>query len=245
ARVGPHVQKAGAIGAAAHAVIASAERSANDDGQLGNGGGGYRCDHFGAMAGNAFVFVAAPHHEAGNVLQEKQGNLALAAEFDEVGAFLGGFGEQDAIVGDNAYGHAMEVGKAGDQRGPEACLEFFKFRAVYQTGDDFADVVGLAGIGRDDAVELLRIVQGFGNAAQGDGNLFFQIEPCNGLAGQVQCMGIIFCQVISHARQAGVDIATAEIFGTDFFARCGLDQGRTPQKNGALVSDDAGFVAHG
>ena len=43
------------------------------------------------VAGDAFVFVFPPHHETGDVLQEDQRDLALAAEFDEMRALLCGF----------------------------------------------------------------------------------------------------------------------------------------------------------
>src|SRR5450830_1096313 len=79
AGVGPHPQEARAVGAAAHAVVAGAEAAANDDGELGHAGRGHRRDHLGAIAGNAFVLVLAAHHEAGDVLQEHQRDLALAA----------------------------------------------------------------------------------------------------------------------------------------------------------------------
>src|SRR3546814_2302700 len=93
-------------------------------------GRGYGGDHLGAVAGNAFDFVLAAHHEAGDVLQEYQWNLALAAQLDEVRAFLRRFGKQDAVIGDDAYRHAVYVGESGNQRGAVAGLEFIEFRTV-------------------------------------------------------------------------------------------------------------------
>jgi hypothetical protein len=40
------------------------------------------------VACDAFALVLAPDHEAGDVLQEHQRHLALAAQLDEVRAFL-------------------------------------------------------------------------------------------------------------------------------------------------------------
>ena len=51
--------------------------------------------------------------------------------------------------------------------------------------------------------------------------------------------------MVGHAGQAGVHIATAQVFGTDDFAGGGLHQGRAPQKDGALILDDDGLVTHG
>jgi hypothetical protein len=110
-RVGPHPQEARRVGAAAHAVVAGAEAAADDDGELGHGRRGHGRDHLGAVA-NAFVLVLAADHEAGDVLQEHQRDLALAAQLDEVRALDGRLAEQDAVVGDDAHRHALDARKA-------------------------------------------------------------------------------------------------------------------------------------
>ena len=43
----------------------------------------------GTIFGDAALFVLFADHETGNVLQEQQRYFALAAEFDEMGAFKG------------------------------------------------------------------------------------------------------------------------------------------------------------
>ena len=86
ARIGPHPQKARAKGAATHAVVARSKTAANDDGELGHLGRGHSGNHLGAIARNAFAFVFAAHHEAGDVLQKHQGYFALAAQLNEVRA---------------------------------------------------------------------------------------------------------------------------------------------------------------
>ena len=65
------------------------------------------------------------------------------------------FAEQDAVVGDDAHRHALDVREAADQRGAVAGLELVELRAVDQAGDDLAHVKRLARIGGDDAVQLL------------------------------------------------------------------------------------------
>ena len=67
------------------------------------------------------VFLA--DHEAGDVLQEHQWDAALGAQFDEMRALLRRFGEQDAVVGDEANRIAIQPGEAGDQCGPVTGLE--------------------------------------------------------------------------------------------------------------------------
>ena len=58
------------------------------------------------VLGDAFVFDLAADHEAGDVLQEHQRHLALAAQLDEVRTLLRAFAEQDAVVGHDAHRHA-------------------------------------------------------------------------------------------------------------------------------------------
>src|SRR5437868_3258314 len=71
ARVGPHPQEAWVVGAAAHGVVARAERAADDDGELGHRGVGDGRHHLGAVFGYPPALVRAPDHEAGDVLQEE------------------------------------------------------------------------------------------------------------------------------------------------------------------------------
>src|SRR5690606_8102943 len=81
---------------------------------------------------------------------------------DEVRAFLRRFREQDAVVGDDADRHAVNMGEARNEGGAEARLEFVELRSVDDACNDFAYVVGLARIVRNDAVEFLRVVQWLG-----------------------------------------------------------------------------------
>jgi hypothetical protein len=52
-----------------------------------------------------------------DVLQKHQRHLALAAQLDEMRALLRRFAEQNAVVGDDAHRHALDVRKAADQGG--------------------------------------------------------------------------------------------------------------------------------
>ena len=62
------------------------------------------------------VLVLAADHEAGDVLQEDQRDVALAAQLDEVGALQRALREEDAVVGDDADGIAHDPREAADQR---------------------------------------------------------------------------------------------------------------------------------
>jgi hypothetical protein len=124
---------------------------------LGTAGRGHGRHHLGAVAGDAFVLVLAADHEAGDVLQEHQRDLALAAQLDEVRALLRALAEQDAVVGDDAHRHALDVREAAHQRGAKAGLELVELAAVDDAGDDLAHVEGLARVGGDHAVQFFCI----------------------------------------------------------------------------------------
>src|SRR5580700_4113456 len=112
AGVRPHPQKSWRVGAAAHRVIARAERAADDHRELRDSRAGDGGDHLGAVLSDAARLVLPAEHEAGDVLQEDQGNPALVTQLDEVGALERGLAEQDAVVGDDADGVAVDAGEA-------------------------------------------------------------------------------------------------------------------------------------
>lgn len=159
--VGPHPQEPGPVGAAAHAVVAGAVGAAYDDGEFGDGRAGDGGDELGAVLGDAVALGGGADHEAGDVLEEDEGDAALGAQLDEVGALEGGGGEEDAVVGDDADLVAVDGGEAGDEGGAEVVFEFGEVGAVDDAGDDFADGDGLAEVGGCDAEELFWVVEGF------------------------------------------------------------------------------------
>ena len=116
ARVRPHPELPRRIRAAAHAVVARAETSADDDGELRHFRARDGRNELRAVFGDAAVFVLFADHEAGDVLQEEQRRSALRAEFDEVRAFERAFAKQNAVVGDDADRMAFDAREAADQR---------------------------------------------------------------------------------------------------------------------------------
>ena len=154
ARVGPHPEEARRVGPPAHRVVAGAVRAADDDGELGHPRAGDGGDHLGAVLGDAAGLGLAADHEAGDVLQEHQGNAAGVAELDEVRALDRRLGEEHAVVGDDADRVAVDVGGAGDERLAVLLLELQEPAAVDEAGDDLAHVVEPARVGRDDGVEV-------------------------------------------------------------------------------------------
>ena len=90
----------------------------DDHGEFGHVDTGDGGDKFRAVLGDATRLVGLADHEPGDVLQEHEGDSSLAAQFNEVSAFLAGFGEQDAVVGHDAHFMAVDVCKPAHQRGP-------------------------------------------------------------------------------------------------------------------------------
>jgi hypothetical protein len=82
--------------------------------------------------GDAAGLVLLADHEAGDVLQEQQRDIALAAQLDEMRALQRALAEQDAVVGDDADRHAPDMGEAADQRRAVERLELVELRAVDQ-----------------------------------------------------------------------------------------------------------------
>ena len=110
-RLRPHPQEARAVRSSAHAVVARARAGPDHDGEFGHVGAGDRRDEFGAVFGDAAFFGVGADHEAADVLEEDEWDAALGAELDEVGAFEGGGGEEDAVVGEDADGVGVDVGE--------------------------------------------------------------------------------------------------------------------------------------
>ena len=80
--------------------------------------------------------------EAGDVLEEDERNAPLGTQLDKVCSLQRAFGEEDAVIGEDADGHAVNMGEAADQGLAEPRLELVQSGSVDQTRDDLADVIG-------------------------------------------------------------------------------------------------------
>ena len=112
AGIRPAPQEPGPVRPPAHAVVAGPETAPDEDGEFGHGGAGDGRDELGAVLGDARVLGFAADHEARDVLEEEERDGALGAELDEVGAFEGGGGEEDAVVGEDADGVVVDACEA-------------------------------------------------------------------------------------------------------------------------------------
>ena len=135
--------------------------------------------------------------------------------------------------------------KPSDQRGAISRLEFVEITAVNHARNDLAHVKGLARIHGDHAVQFGSVKQGCTRRRQQELLLFYPIEVRHCRTRQRQCVHVVVGQVVGHAREPRVHVATAQVFSADDLADGRLDQGRAGQENRALVLDDDGFITHG
>ena len=92
--VGPGETEARMEAAAAHAVIAGAERCAAIDRDLRHGRRRHRLDHFGAVLDHAGLFIGLADHVAGGVVEIEQRRARLAAGLDEMRRLVGAVGSR-------------------------------------------------------------------------------------------------------------------------------------------------------
>lgn len=111
-RLWPHPEEPRGVSSSTHTIISCASASTYHDSELGDVSTGDCCDELRAVFGYAAFFGVGADHEATDVLEEDEGDAALGAELDEVCAFEGGFGEEDAVVGEDADGVAVDAGEA-------------------------------------------------------------------------------------------------------------------------------------
>ncbi len=242
--IGPHPQETRRVRPTAHAVVASAKGTPDDDRELRDPGAGDGGHHLGAIAGNAAIFVFATDHETGDVLQKEQRDAALRAEFDEMRGFQRRFREQDAVVGDDADRIAPETSETADDRRPVARLELVEIGAIDEAGDDLANVEGFPGVGRDHAIQFVDRVDRFARFGEAQRRTLAPVEVADDAAGNRQRMRVVLRVVIDDAGNPGMHIGAAEFFGSHHLAGRRLDQGRPAEEDRSLLLDDDRLVGH-
>lgn len=208
--IGPHPKEARRVCPATHTVVSSTVASTDNDGELWDISAGNGCDELGAVLCDAFTLGSGADHEAGNVLEEDQGDAALGAEFDKVSALLAGGGEKNAVVGDDADFVAVDAGEACDESGAVVAFELGEVRAIDDAGDDFTDGKGLAQVSGCDAEELFRVVERLGEGWSGAGG-GWPVEVANGAASEGDGVGVVNGEVVCDAGDRRVHLAAAEV----------------------------------
>lgn len=144
-----------------HAIIPSTSTRTKHDGELGYIGASDSSYELRTVLCNSTLFCICTDHKAGDVLEEDEWDVALSAEFDEVRAFEGRFGEENSVVGDDADLMSVDTGKASDKSCTIVALEFGEFAPINDACDDFMGGDLSAEIGANDAVEFSRVIKRF------------------------------------------------------------------------------------
>ena len=85
---------------------------------------------------NPTALGVGSYHEATDVLEEDERDVALIAKLNEMCALQSRFASQGPITAEDADLLAVDAGKAGDEGGAVVGLEFTKEGAVGEAGED-------------------------------------------------------------------------------------------------------------
>src|SRR5918998_6713763 len=102
-----------------------------------------------------------------------------------------------------------DVREATHERLAVERLELVHPAPVYDAGDDLPYVVALAGVFRDEAVDLLRVVQGLLGLREGPRGALLRVQVRDYLPHDRGRVLVILGQMVRHTRGAGVDVAAS------------------------------------
>ena len=244
ARIRPHPEEPRFVGAPAHAVVSGAERSADDDRDLGHRRVRHGMHELGAVLRDARLLVLPANHEPGDVLQEDERHAAPRAELDEVRALERRFREEHAVVGEEPGEDAVHAGEAGHERRPVACLELVEPRPVDEAREKLADVVGPARVGRHDAQELVRVVRRLLRRGDVRDASFAGGQGRHDGAGDAERVRIVLGEIVGDAREARVDVGAAQLLRRHLLTRGRLHQGRAAEEDRPRPLHDHRLVRH-
>ena len=139
---------------------------------------------------------------------------------------------------------SVQPREAGDERRGVALLELVEARSVHEPGDHFADVVRLARIDGDDAVELFGVVLGRLGRRHVAGQPLGRVQRGDDRPRDLQRVLVVFREVVGDAGETRVHVGAAQLFGGHFFAGGGLHERRAAEKDRARAFDDDRLVGH-
>ena len=190
------------------------------------------------------ALVLPADDEPGDVLEKNERDPAQVAKLDEVGRLERRFGEQNAVVGDEANQKPVQTRKSCDERCAVPLLELVEARAIDDSRDDFPYVVRLSEVGVDDAVNLGRVVFRILWRRHVCREPLGRIHRRHHRATQRERVFVVFREIVGDPGKPRVHVGAAEFLGGDLFARGRLDERRTAQKNRSRTFDDDRFVRH-
>ena len=150
-------------------------------------------------------------------------------------AFERALGEQDAVIGEDADRVAPDPGKAADQRLAVEPLELVELAAVDEPGDDLAHLIGPAGVGRNDPVDLVGRVERLARRPDLERDALDAVEIADDAARDAERMVIVKGIVVGDPGDPAVHFGAAQFLGGDDLAGCRAHQGRPAEKDRALA----------
>lgn len=140
---------------------------------------------------------------------------------------------------------AFDAGESADESGAIAGFELLEFGTVGEAGKDLAHLHRSLRIAGDEGVEVFGGVErGFGSG-EIRGWASVDRESVDEVADDFEGVLVVIGQVVGDSGEAGVDVASAQVFGGNFFASGGFYERRSAEEDGALAFDDDGFIGHG
>ena len=208
--VGPAEDEARVVGPAGHAVVAGAVGGAHHERDHRDAAVAHGVDELRTVLDDAALLVAGADHESGDVLQEQDRHVHPVAQLDELGALVGLLAEQDAVVGEDAHGIAVDVPPAGDQRGAVQRLELVELAAVEHAGQDLARLEGDLDVRRGDAEQLLGVVQGRAGGLRRSRAGLAPVQVADDVAADPQRVGLVEREVVGQPGLPRVHLGAAE-----------------------------------
>ena len=121
----------------------------------------------------------------------------------------------------------MKARRSAQRVGAETGFEFEEVRGVDKSRDDFAQVIGLALVGGDDAQQFIGGVERLERRVAGCYGI--PVELVDDVACRGDCVRIVVAQVLAQPGDGGVREGATKLLFARVFADRGLDQRRTRQ----------------
>ena len=176
--------------------------------------------------------------------RNSSGTVPLVAQLDEMRALERGFGEQHAVVGDDADRVAVDVGEPVTRVVPYSALNSPNSTAVDEAGDDVVHVVGNSRVDGNHVVELGLIGNRLDRWRHIPDARFTRTQCRHDAPDDAQCVASSSAQMVGDTGDLGVQVSAAEILRRDDFPGGGLHQRRAAEEDRALVANDHRLVAH-
>ena len=155
ARVRPHPEQPRLVGAAAHPVVACAERSADDDGELRHDGVGHGVDHLGAVLRDAARSYWRPTMNPVMFCRKISGTPRRLQSSMKCVAFSADSENSTPLFAMMPTRKPCSRAKPVTSVVAVALLELVEARAVHDARDHLAHFVGLPRVAVDDPVDLV------------------------------------------------------------------------------------------